>query len=284
MIKRKKTIRIRATRGDRITTSICSLICYVFIVFFTIPIIYVLISSFSYRGVWSFDGYSLLLSNKLILNGLGNSIFLASVGTIYSLCLELPAAYVISKKRYNKLSILLLSLGQFGVALLPLYLLLKQMELLNSLWSLILPFGMSVYYTHLLRARIINIADELEDAAVVDGANSIVYITRILIPALSSTIGCIAFFHACGYWSNTFYAQAFINDEAKYPLSVILMELLIQNRSTDVLVGSTSVTSIAAAQMAEYALCTVSTLPLILIFILMKKHIKSFESEGGIVL
>ena len=121
-------------------------ICILFLLFFLLPVGYVLISSVAYRGAWSLGGYKLLLENSLVLSGLKNSLFIAGVGTLYSLCLELPAAYVLAKKRNRWLASLFFMLGQFGVAILPLYLLLKQLGLLGSPWSLILPCGLSVYY------------------------------------------------------------------------------------------------------------------------------------------
>lgn len=284
MNKRFSRHKIKTSFADVLTRSICRLICILFLVIFALPIGYVLISSVNYRGVWSWDGYALLLGNKMVITGLKNSVFLAGVGTLYSLFLEIPAAYVLSKKRYHYLVNVFFFIAQFGVAILPLYLLLKQLHLLNSLWALILPCGLSIQNTQLLRARMINIAGELEDAASVDGASVLTYILRIMVPVLGPTVGCISFFHICSYWSSTFFAQTFITDEAIYPLSVVLLELLIKNRSSDVLIGGISVNSVAATQMAEFALCVISTLPLILIFLLIKKHIRVLETDGGIVI
>jgi len=276
--------RIRSSPMDKATLTVCNLICIFFFLVFVIPIAYVLVSSIHNRGTWSLDGYGLLLENDLVLTGLKNSVFLAGVGCVYSLCLELPAAYVLSKRRYSWLNNVFFALGQFGVSILPLYLLLKKLGLLNSLWGLILPSALSVYYTHLLRARMLNMAAELEDAAALDGCGPLRYLLRIALPVLGPTIGCVGFFHVCGYWSNTLLARTFLTDEAKYPLALVLNEILIKNRAADVLVGSVSVESVAATRMAEFALCVISTLPLILVFLLMKKHVKTLEMDGGMVL
>lgn len=270
--------------GDVATKAACRLICLLFLAVFIFPIGYVLIASVLGRDGWSLDGYALLLKNDLVLSGLKNSLILASIGTIYSLCLEIPAAYVLSQKQYSRLTNLFFMLGQFGVSLLPLYLLLKELKLLNSLWGLILPSGFSVYYTQLLRARMINLSKELEDAASLDGCGPIMYLVRICVPVMGPTIGCIGFFHVCSYWSNTLYARTFLTDAAKYPLSLVLNEILIKNRAADVLVSGTVVASVATTQMAEFALCVISTLPLIAIFMLMKKHIKALEMDGGLVM
>ena len=280
----KKHLKIRMSLEDIAVKTACRQICILFLVILMIPIGYVLIASVHGRDGWSLGGYVLLLKNDLVLSGLKNSLILASIGTVYSLCLEMPAAYVLSQKQYCRLTNLFFMLGQFGVSLLPLYLLLKKLNLLNSLWGLILPSGFSMYYTQLLRARMINLSKELEDAASLYGCGPIKYLLRICMPVMGPTIGCIGFFHICSYWSNTLYARTFLTDSAKYPLSLVLNEILIKNRAADVLVSGTVVSSVSITKMAEFALCVISTLPLIVIFMLVKKHIKALEVDGGLVM
>lgn len=280
----RKHLKVRMSKRDQLTRLLCNLICIVFLMFFVVPIAYVLILSVYGRSGWSLDGYGLLMGNKLVLTGMKNSIFLAVVGTAYSLLLEIPAAYVLSKREYGWLTNLFFALGQFGVALLPLYLLLKQLGLLNSLWGLILPSGMSVHYTQLLRARMINLSAEMEDAAALDGCGPIGYLFRICIPVIGPTVGVFGFFHACGYWGNTLLAKTFLTDESKFPLTLVLNRLLIQNQSSSVLGTGTSVSSISATQMAEFGLCVISTVPLICVFLLIRRHIKTVETDGGLVM
>lgn len=281
---KKNRIKIEEPRSDMITLIVCRIICLFFIAAFIVAIVYVLISSVYYRGTWSTDGYALLLRNKMVLTGLKNSIIISSIGAIYSLLLEIPAAYVLAQKQHRLINKIFFAFSQVGASILPLYLLLKQLDLINTIWALILPCGVSVYYTYLIRARMINIARELEDAASVDGASTFTYIFRILLPVIGPTVGCIGFFHVCSYWSSTLYAYTFLTDEALYPLSVVLMELLIKNRSADVFISGASASSIGALQMAEFALCVVSAIPLVGTFMMIKKHIRIVEVDGGNVI
>ena len=87
--------------ADRLTETVCRLICLFFLIIFLLPLGYVLLSSVHSHDVWGLDGYKLLLENKLVLSGLKNSILLALLGTAYSLLLEIPAAFVLSKKEYG---------------------------------------------------------------------------------------------------------------------------------------------------------------------------------------
>ena len=278
----KDCLRIRMSVGDKITQFVCKVFCQTVLILLFVPIAYVLISSVHSRNGWSLDGYIMLMQNKFVLTGLKNSILLAVLGTIYSMIWEIPAAYVLSKKEFGWLTNVFYAVGQFGVALLPLYLMLKQMGLLNSLWGLILPSGLSIYYTQQLRARMINLASELENAAALDGCNPIQYLFYICIPTMAPTIAVFAFFHMCGYWSNTLLAKTILTEESKYPLTLVLNQILIKNQSNAIL-GASNAASIFTNQMAEYALCVISTLPLIAVFLLIQKHVKAVELDGSII-
>lgn len=277
-----KPRRIRMSPGDAAVRALCTGICLLFLLIFVLPVGYVLLASVHSRGGWSLEGYALLLRSPLVLSGLKNSLFLAGAGTAYSLCLEIPAAYVLSKKRYGWLTNVFFALGQFGAALLPLYLLLKRLGLLNSLWGLILPSGLSVCYTQLLRARMLNLSAALEDAAALDGCGPLRYLWQICLPLIGPTVGCLAFFHACGYWGNTLYARTFLTDESRFPLSLVLNAALIQNRAGDVLAQG-GAASAAAVQMAEFALCVLSALPMIVLFLLLKRQIRSLDLDSGLL-
>lgn len=283
-MRKDKPIRIRMSIGDLITRLICRLLCICFLLAFVIPIGYVLVSSVFTGTRLSLSGYQLLLGNKLVLSGFKNSVLLAGMGTFYSLLLEIPLAYVLSKKEYGRLTNLFYVLNLFGVALLPLYLLLKKLGLLNSLWGMILPCALSVYNTLQLRARMLTLSESLEDAASLDGCGPIRYLLQICIPVISPTVGVFAFWHACGYWGNTLLANTILTDEAKYPLTLVLNRLLILNQSSNVLGIGTTVSSVEAIRMAEFGLCVISTIPMIGLFLLIKRHIKAMETDGGLVM
>ena len=282
---RSKHSKMKMCAADILTVTICKLICFAALLLFAIPIAYVLLASvYNRNSGWSMDGYLLLLNNKLVLTGLKNSIFLAACGSIYSLTLEIPAAYFLSKKEKKQVTDLFFYASLFGSALLPLYLLLKEIHLLNTLWALILPCGLSIRNTQILRARMINLSTELEDAATMDGCHVIDYLLRICIPNIGPTVGVLAFFHAAGYWCSTLYAKTFLTDESKFPLTLVLEQVLIRNQTSSVLGSASSGASIAALQNAEFALCVISTLPLVLLFLLMKDKIRTLEIDGGLVL
>ncbi|MBR5564693.1 MAG: carbohydrate ABC transporter permease [Roseburia sp.] len=235
-------------------------------------------------GKWSLEGYILLLKNGQMLSGLKNSVLLTVIGTLYSLILEIPVAYVTSKKEFGWLANFFYYLSLFGIALLPLYLLLKKMNLLNNLWGIILPGGMSVYYMQQLRARMLIQVAELEDAAFLDGCGPVRYLLQICIPVMGPTIGVIGFFHACGYWGNTLLAKTILTDESKFPLTLVLNQIMIQNQTSSVLGSTEAVTSITTLCMAEFGMCVISALPMVVLFMLIKRYIKPVENAGGFIM
>lgn len=283
-MRNNNALRVRMSAGDRMIRLLCRVICLLFFAVFAVPIGYVLISSVKTGSGWSLEGYKLLLHNQMVLTGLKNSILLTVLGTAYSLVLEVPAAYVLSRKDFGWLATLFFHLGHFSIALLPLYLLLKQLGLLNSIWGLILPSGFSVHYTLQLRARMIHLSRELEDAASLDGCGPVLYLLRICIPTIGPTVAVFGFFQACGYWSNTLLAKTLLTDESKYPLTLVLNQLLIQNQAANVFGSGTAAGSVDVARMAEYALCFISALPMILLFLTVQRHVRSLENEGSVVL
>ena len=122
----------------------------------------------------------------------------------------------------------------------------------------------------------------LEDAAALDGCGPLRYLWQICLPLIGPTVGCLAFFHACGYWGNTLYARTFLTDESRFPLSLVLNAALIQNRAADVLAQG-GAASAAAVQMAEFALCVLSALPMIVLFLLLKRQIRSLDLDSGLL-
>ncbi len=274
---------IKTPFGDIVTKCICIIISVLFLLMFVLPIGYVLISSVHVQDTWSLEGYALLLKNKQVLSGIYNSVLLAVTGTLYSLLLEFPTAYVLSKQCYTKFAEALFVIGQFGVAILPLFLLLKRLHLIDTLWALILPCGLSIVYTQLLRARMLNLSSEQEDAAMLDGCGPLRYLWYICLPNIASSIGVFGFFHFCSYWSSTLYARTFLLDESKYPLSLVLNRILIENHSANIL-GGTSAASATTIHMAEFALCVLSALPLVGVFLLIRKHINEVGYQNDLTL
>lgn len=281
---KRQHLRIKPSLGDRVTQMICQVLSFFFLLIFVIPIAYVIFSSLYTGSGFSLKGYGLLIGNRMVLTGLKNSVLLTTIGTCYSLLLEIPLAFVLSKQGYGRLTGFFFSLGQVGVALLPLYLLLKKMGLLNTLWGLILPGAVSVYSTMQLRARMLTLSESLEDAAALDGCGTLRYLIQICVPVIAPVIAVSAFRYGCSYWGNTLLANTLLTDESKYPLTMVLNQILIKNQGKSVFGTGITVDMIEASRMAEFGLCLISALPMILLFLLLKRYMKPIDIDSGTVL
>ena len=285
MRDRKPRNRIRSSRVDTLTRLICGFICVGLLTIILYPLLYVLAASVYRRGRFSLDGYLLLLNNRMVVRGLFNSILYSSVGTATSTVLTVFSSFALAQhslKRRNLLETLFFFLP-FHVSggMIATYLVVRGLGLINTMWALILPFAIGYRNMTELKKRFEHgVARDLQKAAAIDGCGPWRFLGRIALPLLSPTIALIAFRYFVGYWGNYFYAQLFITDRTKYPLSLILNELLVRNQAADVLSTQASAQGIHAIQMAQYALIVLSSLPILFVFLLIQR--KLHESKGGV--
>lgn len=278
---KEKVLRVKLSPADCMIRLFCSGICLFFVLIFLIPLGYVLLSSVHTGDAFSLEGYQLLLNNPAVLTGLRNSIYVTCVGTLFSLLLELPMAYVMSKRQYGWLTNVLYFLSNLGVAILPLYLVLKRWGLINNLWGLILPSAISFHTTQMLRSRMLTMQDALEDAARLDGCSTMQFLLHIGVPTIAPTVAVGAFNHAVGYWSATLLPQTILTDESKYTFTMIMQQMLIKHQSSALGMMDAS---IATLELAENAVCVIGAIPLTLLFLILRKKTKYTENAGGVVL
>ena len=288
MNEKKPCYRIRKSRSDRITTSFCGFVCCLLLFFFLYPLLYVLIASFYSGGKISFDGYILLLNNQMVIRGFLNSVLYSFVGTIISVVLTMLSAFALSQKALKSRHILekIFFYIPFHITggIIATYIVVRSVGLVNTMWALILPFAIGYRNLREMKARFENgLAKELFKASALDGCGPWVFLIRIALPLLSPTVALIAFRYFVGYWGNYFYAQIFITDPSKYPLSLVLNELLIKNQAATLLPTAATPEGIHAVQMAQYALIVISSLPILLAFLIIRKKLRRSEKGGGVI-
>lgn len=245
----RATLRIRQTVGDRITKTICTILCLFFLVIFIYPMIYVLISSVFVNSYFSFDGYISVLNDSAVINGFINSVVYSLVGTFISTTISVLSAYVLTQNKFHFSRVfngIIIVAFNFSGGMLTTYLLVKEMGLINTIWAIVLPSAFSFTNIKTLIARFkSSLSMELREAASLDGCNHLKYLWSVAIPLTSPSIITIAFFSFVSYWSSYFNARLFITDRNKYPLSLVLNELLLQEQGNDVLISSSSANSVA---------------------------------------
>ncbi len=254
-----------------------------------IPLLNVVAASFSAGSavnagkvlLWPVDptleNYRIILKFKKIWIGYRNTIFYTVTGTILSVTLSLLCAFPLSQKQFsgrkffNKMFLITMI---FSGGMIPTYMVVRDLKLLNSVWAVLLPTAISFYNVVIMRNYIENtIPKELEEATRVDGCNTFKYFTSFVLPLSKPIIAVIAMFYAVEQWNNFFNAFLYLSDGDLYPLQVCLREVLIIGSFGS---GDLDPEVVAAVQGLSASLknvvIVVSTLPLMCIYPFVQKY------------
>jgi putative aldouronate transport system permease protein len=281
---------IRETRGDRIFNAVNYAILSVYLLIVLYPLVYIVSASFSSPAavtsglvrLWPVDptliAYETILRDPAIVRGFLNSVFYATVGTAINVTLTLLAAYPLSRKNLRgrgPIMFFFFFTTLFSGGLIPTYLVVRDLGLLNTRWALILPTALSVWNLIITRTYFQTaIPDELLDAATIDGANDFRFLRDVVLPLSGPIIAVNALFYAVGHWNAYFDALIYLTDESLFPLQLVLREILVQNQTNLRMTGD--VTSMLArenlADLLKYALIVVATVPLLLVYPFVQKH------------
>lgn len=252
------------------------------------PLYYVLVASVSdgsrmmaHSGLllkpygFHLDAYVKVLDNPSIIKGYLNTLFVVGASVILNMTVTALAAYVLSRKNvyWNNLFTFLIVFTMFFTGgLIPFYLVVKGMGLMNSLWSLIIPFAVNTFNLIVMRTSFQAIPDSLEESAKIDGANHPTIFARIVIPLSLPVMAVMALYYTVEKWNGWFYASLFLKDRQLFPLQLILREILISN-STDLMLGTTAADQIVQVSATlQYATIVVATLPILCVYPFVQRY------------
>jgi len=289
MVSAQKSIKVKASRQDRIFYFICTAALALFFLATLYPIIYVISASFSSGKavsagkvvLWpvdlSVEGYEAVFKNKNILTAYGNTILYTAVGMIINVGMAMVAAYPLARKTLpgkNGLMFLFTFTMYFGGGLIPSYMLIRNLGLIDSMWALILPGAVPVYNMILARTFIQNsIPDELLEAARIDGCGDTKFFFRIVLPLSKAILAVLAIYSMVAHWNSYFSAMLYLNTQDKMPLQIILKQILVSNTITsDMIDPELMEARQALADVIKNALIVVSTAPIMCIYPFMQKY------------
>ena len=285
--------------SDKVLLLVGYLLLALFVIAIIIPIIYIVIASFmdpitlQNSGIsfdldkWTTTAYERVLSNSQIWVGFRNAIIYSVVFTVVSVGVTLLAAYPMSRadfKGRGLFNTIFMITMFFGGGLIPTYLLISNLGLLNSMWAVILPGAFSVWNMIIARSYYQGIPAELREAADVDGANELTYYFMILLPVCTPVITVLALWQFVGMWNSYFDAMIYLNSASKQPLQLVLRSILIQNQPESGMISDMQSTA-ARAQLAEllkYATIIISSLPLLIMYPFFQKYFDSGIMAGAI--
>ncbi len=299
MKKKRKSQFAKYGLQDKIILSVGYTLIGLFVFAIIVPMLYIVAASFmdpvtlQNNGItfdvskWTLTAYERVMSNASIWIGFKNAVIYSVVFTVVSVIVTLLAAYPMSrpdfrgKKFFNVIFVITMF---FGGGLIPTYLLISKLGLLDSMWAIILPGAFSVWNMIIARTYYQGIPDELREAAQVDGANELVFFFKILLPVCAPIIATLALWQFVGMWNSYFDAMIYLNDSAKQPLQLVLRSILIQNQPESGMISDMQSTAQRAqlAELLKYATIIISSLPLLVMYPFFQKYFDSGIMAGSV--
>jgi putative aldouronate transport system permease protein len=271
--------------------ALISIVCvfpfiYVFSVSFTDPDVYVPLKFYLFPDQWSLAAYKYLLSTNSFLNSLSNTIFITVVGTLMSIIVSFTLAYTLTKKampgRNFMLSAVIFTLV-FNAGIVPGYILVKELGLINSLWSLIWPSLTSAWSLIVIKSFFESLPSELEDSARIDGCSDIGVFLRIVIPLSMPAIAAFTLFFAVSYWNTYFNALIYLSDSKKWTLQVLIKTLVIDSDSNGVgQAGSGGDARAVPQETIRMASIMLAMAPILLVYPFLQKHFAKGVMLGSV--
>ncbi|MCY7750173.1 carbohydrate ABC transporter permease [Bacillus inaquosorum] len=231
-------------------------------------------SFFIFPKTFTLDAYKYVFSTPTFIRSMGVSIFITVVGTAVQLFFTFTMAYPLAK-RHVKGRNLLLNLVIFSMlfsgGMIPTYLVVKSLGLLDTYWALILPMAINPFNLIIIKNFFQQLPRELEESAKIDGCSEIGVFWRIALPLSKPVIATFALFYAVGIWNDFFHALLYINDSAKWPLQMVLRQVTILSDLTATN-GDTMQNTVPPEQGIKLAVIVIATLPILAVYPFLQKH------------
>lgn len=296
---KKKSIFKRYSKQDKLLLTIGYLLLGLFVIAIIVPMIYIIVASFmdpitlQNKGItfdfskWTATAYERVMTNSQIWIGFKNAVIYSVLFTVVSVVVTLLAAYPLSRDDFKGKSffnIIFMITMFFGGGLIPTYLVVSNLGLVDSMWAVILPGAFSVWNMTIARTYYRGIPQELREAADVDGASELTFFFKILLPVCTPVIAVLTLWQFVAMWNSYFDAMIYLNDSARQPLQLVLRSILIQNQPESGMISDMQSTA-ARAQLAEllkYATIIISSLPLLIMYPFFQKYFDSGIMAGAV--
>lgn len=263
------------------------------------PLYFIVIASVSepseiYNGrVWFapsgflLEGYQRIFDDDSLWTGYRNSLIYTIIGTSINLLFTLPAAFALSRRELfarNKIMLFITFTMFFSGGLIPTYLLIRILGIVNTLWAMVLPNAVGVYNLIVARTFFQNIPEELADAARIDGASDHVFFTRIVLPVSTALVAIMVLFYGVNHWNSYFQALIYLKDEVRFPLQLVLRTILIENQASAEMMDDLIALQEQqrAADLIKYGMIILASAPLLVLYPFLQKYFVKGVMIGAI--
>ena len=294
--------RVERSYSDKIFDVVNLIVMCVLLLIFIWPMWFVLIASFSdpnqlWLGnviLWpkgfTLEAYEKLLEYTDIWIGYKNTVLYTVVGTLVNLILTVTLAYPLSRKDFlprKFIMVMLVITMYFSGGLIPTYLVVKNLGMVNSFWAMIIPGAISTYNVLVVRTYFLNsIPNELHEAAKLDGANNLQFFGRIALPLAKPVVAVVGLYYAVGHWNDYYTALIYLYDKEKFPLTSFLKNLIIDTSTA--MQGSFGASAsemesmIRLAQSLKYSTIIVAVIPMLIVYPFIQKFFVKGVMIGSI--
>lgn len=292
-------MKVRSGKGDRVFSVVTVSILIIVTVAALYPLYFSLIASVSspqaiYQGrviLWpadiTFDGYAKIFSDKTIWTGYFNGILYTVVGTFANVVFTIPMAYALSRKEFPfagvYMKIMVFTMYFYG-GIIPLYFVVRQLDLLDSMGAIVLPTLISTYNLIIARSYFMgSIPEDLKEAAFLDGCGYLKFFFQIALPLSKSLIAVMVLFYAARNWNSYFEPMIYLNTESKFPLQLVLRTILIDSQNA---LSEADASTVADRQqlvdLLKYGCVVVSSIPMLIFYPFVQKHFVKGVMVGAV--
>lgn len=287
------------SKSDKAITVFGNVMLAVLVLAIIVPLIYIVVASLmdpvelSNNGIsfdfskWSLQGYSRVFQDDMIIRGFINSMLYSTGFAVISVAVTLMAAYPLSRKDLvgrKTINMLFIITMFFGGGLMPTYLLMQDLKLINTVWAVLLPGAINVWNIILARTYFQSLPKELREASAIDGASDITHFFKIMLPVCKPIIAVLLLYQFVGQWNSYFDAMIYLDDANLQPLQLVLRSILIQNTpSTGMIADIQSTAEMAKiAELLKYSTIVISSLPLLIMYPFFQKYFDRGVMVGSV--
>ena len=297
---KEKSIRNKSIKaGDKVFDIVNTLLLVFIFLIILYPLYYVVIASFSDPDLvltgkifllpkgFQLDSYKKVFSNSEVMNGYMHTIMYAAVGTCINLAVTLTAGYALSRpdlRGRKGFTLFFVFTMFFGGGTVPTYMLVRNLHLINTFWAMVIPNAMSVWNLILCRNFFeSNIPKELLEVSQIDGCRNDYFFFRIVLPLSKALIAVMVLFYAVGHWNSYMQPLLYLSDRSRYPLQLVLKNILISSQPDASLAGMTERAEMyKQTEMLKYALVVVSSVPMIVLYPFVQKYFVQGVMVGSV--
>lgn len=279
---------LKQTFSEKVFDFVIYSILIALVVLTLYPLLYVAFASFSdagrlithkgflYKSLgFDIEAYKSVFNNPGILRGYRNTLFIVVFGVLVNLTVTALGAYVLSRKNvmWNKVFMMVMVFTMFfSGGLIPFYLVVKGVGLIDSLWATIIPFAVNTFNLIIMRTAFQAVPDSLEESAKIDGANHFVILFRIILPLSMPVIAVMILYYAVEKWNGWFYASIFLKDHELYPLQLTLRQILISNSTDSMSSDASAADRFQIGETIKYATIMVATVPILMVYPFVQRY------------